>query len=118
MIKQTPDIAQYLTSLNKGTAMQKPFRTSILCALLLVPAFAMTNALAAEGAPEKDPAQWSTPDVTPQARYQTAKKEADAAFREALNECRSLPRAEKAACTKDAQSTHAAEVAAAKLELK
>ena len=98
--------------------MQKPFRTSILCALLSVPAFAVTNALAADGAPEKDPAQWSTPDVTPQARYQTAKKEADAALQEALTQCRSLRGAEKAACTKDAQATHAAEVAAAKLELK
>lgn len=98
--------------------MQKPFRTAILCAALSVPAFAMTNAFAAEGAPEKDPAQWNTPNATPQARYQTAKKEADAALQEALSQCRSLRGAEKATCTKDAQATYAADLAAAKQELK
>lgn len=98
--------------------MQKRFRTPLLCALLALPAFAMTSAFAAEGAPEKDPAQWSTPDTTPQARYMTAKKEADAAHQAALGECRGLHGAEKTACTKEAQATYAQDLAAAKMELK
>jgi hypothetical protein len=83
-----------------------------------VGAASLTTAHAAgEGAPEKDPKQWSTPDTTPQARYETAKKEAGAAYQEALKECASLRGAEKSSCVKDAQASFKSDLDAAKQEL-
>lgn len=98
--------------------MNKRLTISSLCALFLIGTASLTTAYAAgEGAPVKDPKQWSTPDTTPQQRYETAKKEAGAAYQEALKECASLHGAEKSSCVKDAQAAYKSEMEAAKQEL-
>jgi hypothetical protein len=43
-------------------------------------------------------------DTTPRAHYNTSKKEANAAYNEALKECRSMGRAERSDCMKEAQT--------------
>ena len=95
--------------------MQKRFYASMISAFFAIAGLGASNALAAgEAAPAIDPPRWHSEDTTPQARYQTAKKEAGAAYQEALNDCRSLLGAEKTACVKEAQATFAADMAEAK----
>ena len=70
-----------------------------------------TTAFAAErGAPERDPPQWSSEDSTPQARYKTARKEAGAAYKEALAECRQMRGPDRGSCIREAQATLAADL--------
>lgn len=91
--------------------------TGGLLSVGLSAAFAATNAsptASPQGAPQKDPPQWSTHDTTPQARFQTAKKEAGAALQEAQNSCRDLRGAERTGCMKDAQTTYTQDMADAK----
>jgi hypothetical protein len=61
------------------------------------------NAQSMEG---KDPARWYKEDTTPQARYQTSKKEAAAAYRENTAQCKELPKADRSACLKEARDTY------------
>lgn len=95
--------------------MHKQLRIALVCLSVLGCGTAFAEATTSA---EKDPKQWSTPDATPQDRYETAKKEAAAAYQEALADCRSLRGAEKASCTKEAQAAYNKDLAAAKLELK
>ena len=82
----------------------------LLGAAAVVPA----AALAAQDAPERDPVRWSTEDTTPQARYRTATKEAGAALREALADCRRSGGRENAACAREARQRFAQDMADAK----
>jgi hypothetical protein len=50
-----------------------------------------------------DPARWYQEDMTPGARSQTLKKEAGAAYQEALAECKRAERATRAACMREAR---------------
>lgn len=76
-------------------------------------------AYAATGAVDgTDPARWYQEDVTPQQRYQTARKEAGAALQEALLECaRLLDRPAKVACVSDARARHAQDISDARKAL-
>ena len=75
-------------------------------------------AYAATGAVDgTDPPRWYQEDVTPQQRYQTARKEAGAALQEALLECARLDRQAKAACVDDARARHAQDIGDAKKAL-
>lgn len=51
-----------------------------------------------------DPARWYQEDLTPRARFMTSKKEAGAAYREALSECKKIERAGRTACTREARA--------------
>jgi hypothetical protein len=51
----------------------------------------------------KDPARWSTELTTPQARYQNARKEAMAAYQQALMECRTKRAAAASSCKREAR---------------
>ncbi len=86
----------------------------IILSLLLAASSLSLHAIAATDTPEKDPARWSQADVTPQQRYQTMKKEADAAYRDALKECKSKRGAERTECNKEAKSYHQADLESAK----
>ena len=63
---------------------------------------------------DKDPAAWYKEDLTPREQYDTAKKEADAAYRLALTDCREKRGADKTACIKEAKTIHAQDLAEAK----
>lgn len=54
---------------------------------------------------------------TPQARYNLAKREANAAYAEALKECKALSGAERSSCTKDARATLQQDLAYAKRQM-
>lgn len=51
-----------------------------------------------------DPARWYQEDTTPRARFQTLKKEAGAAYQEALAECKKVERTTRAACMQEARA--------------
>jgi hypothetical protein len=67
----------------------------------------------AEIAKGSDPARWHTGDDSYQARLQILKKEIGAAYAQAKTECGKLPKADRAACLKDAQATVKHDLAAA-----
>ena len=86
--------------------------TAIFAALVL--AFVAT-ANAAEGVAQPgDPARWYKPDNTPRAHYATAMKEANAALKEALVECRNLAAGQRKGCESQARSVWKDDVAQAK----
>lgn len=66
------------------------------------------------GAPAVDPPRWHTPDTTPEARYKTMKKEAGAAYQEALWECKKMAAAERSACQKTARDQYNQDLAVAR----
>jgi hypothetical protein len=68
-------------------------------------------------ADEQDHARWFVEDTTPQARYNTLKKDAQGGYREALSECRTLPRSEKAFCAKQASANFRTDMTNAKAVL-
>ncbi len=84
----------------------------ILGALLI--AASCSAALVAHAAPamtEPDPARWYIEDTTPQQKFQTLKKEAGAALREARANCRGLQSTDKAACNKEANANFQSDMA-------
>ncbi len=98
--------------------IQKKLAVTTLSMLFaLTGAWSSTALGAREDPPLKDPPRWSTEDITPQARYQTAKKEAGAALEESRRECRSLTVPERNACMKEAQAQFVNDMAAARKEL-
>ena len=84
-----------------------------LAALLLL---AAATAIAA---PEDDRERvWSAPpDSTPQQVYHTATKEAAGAYRDALEECRSLHGADRTKCSHEAKASYDQELAEARASL-
>jgi hypothetical protein len=66
---------------------------------------------------DKDPARWYTEDTTPQAKYQTAKKEAGAALQESLAECKKMTGTVRAECMQEARSRFHADMMDAKDQL-
>lgn len=66
----------------------------------------------------KDPDRWFKEDATAQARYQTSTKEAHAAYREAVKDCRTMKGSERTACVKEANANLQADLAAAKEQRK
>lgn len=79
----------------------------VLCSLTTGAALAQTPP-ATSTSQTGDPARWYQEDLTPQARFQTSKKEAEAAYKEATIECKQLELANRSKCMRDAraQMTH------------
>lgn len=73
-------------------------------------------AYAAGTAEDRVEAQQSREDMSPQGQYKIAKKEADAAYQEALTNCKKMSKADRTACMKDAKAAHQADLAQAKKE--
>ena len=61
-----------------------------------------------------DPVRWYQEDLTPNARFQTLKKEADAAYKEALIECKTGERATRATCMNEARAQQKQDIANAR----
>lgn len=66
------------------------------------------------GTQASDPPRWYQEDMTPSARFQTLKKEAGAALKEAQDECKHAGRASRAACLQEARSAFEHDMAAAR----
>jgi hypothetical protein len=93
---------------------------------LLAAAITATVALAAMAASESafaqeaagpqpgDPQRWYQPNVTDADRYRTAMKEAGAAQKEALDECRTKAGGEREPCAREARERYRSDVEAAK----
>ena len=64
-----------------------------------------------------DPARWYQEDLTPQARYQNSKKEADAAYKEAVIECKLLELANRNNCIRDARAQLVQDIESAKKKM-
>lgn len=96
--------------------MRKHFRLAT-CMLALAGLGLTASVHAQQGNSEKDPARWTAEDTTSKARYQTLKKEADAALRENMKQCKSLPASERSACNKEAKSNHQQDLKRAKEEM-
>lgn len=85
-----------------------------LCIGTMILAAVATVTVAAHGetfSQPGDPARWYEPADTPAKRYTQLMKEAGAALKEALAECRNL--ATRADCERDARAQHRADVARA-----
>ncbi|QDZ27002.1 hypothetical protein [Noviherbaspirillum sp. UKPF54] len=74
-------------------------------------------AQAARSTEERAEAQQSREDMSPQGQYKIAKKEADAAYREALTNCKKMGKADRVACMKDAKANYQSDLAQAKKEM-
>lgn len=91
---------------------------SFLLSLLIVAASAtVVTSSIAENLGDVDPPRWTHEDMTPQARYQTSKKEADAAYRAAVAECKAMSRADRNSCMREARDNHQADLSEAKRRL-
>jgi hypothetical protein len=84
-----------------------------VCALTMHAGWAQNPAPDSSAQPG-DPARWYQEDTTPSARFQTLKKEAGAAYRESLNECKKVERATRTACMQEARTTFEQDMANAK----
>jgi hypothetical protein len=96
--------------------MNKPLSIVAALTTLSLAAFA---AAAYDPAPDSiaqpgDPARWYKPADTPEKLYRTQVKEAGAALKEALSDCRSEAKSERHDCVADAMRTYHDDMAAAK----
>lgn len=74
----------------------------MLCSLTMSVALAQGVVATSPGA--DSPARWFQEDLTPQARFQTSKKEADAAYKEAVIDCKQQVPANRSNCLRDARA--------------
>jgi hypothetical protein len=72
------------------------------------------TALAAEDKVTPSEARQVIEDTTPQQKYNTSKREAQAAYQEALNDCNRMRGSEKTACMKEAKENRQNDLAEAK----
>ncbi len=80
----------------------------------LIGALLLAASCSAAFADEPDHARWFAEDMTPQARYQTLKKEAYAGQRESLMQCRSMGRGERSDCVREANQNFRTDMANAR----
>ena len=58
-----------------------------------------------------EPARWTQEDVTPEQKYETARKESVAAQQVAVEMCKTLPQLDQAVCLAQSRLEHAKEMA-------
>jgi hypothetical protein len=75
------------------------------------------SAYAAQDAMSRAEARQTVEDRTPQAQYQTSKREANAAYQDALAECKKMRSTERTGCMKEAKSNLQSDLAQAKKSL-
>ncbi|TAK91872.1 MAG: hypothetical protein EPO06_04020 [Burkholderiaceae bacterium] len=93
-------------------SLDRLLATSTFCMLSLIP---ITPAYAAPAAADAiDPPRWTQEDTTPRQRYETAHKEAAAAQKDLLAECRTQPKAEQSACAREVHANYLQEMSEAK----
>lgn len=84
-----------------------------MCVLAMQSGWAQGSAMNS-GTQASDPPRWYQEDMTPSARFQTLKKEAGAALKEAQIECNNAGRASRSACLQEARSVYEHDMAAAR----
>ena len=90
----------------------------LVSSFLIVFGCALTaSAHAARGADTKAEARQSTEEMSPQAQYKIAQKEASAAYRDAQADCKKMSKSERTACLKEARSNYQADLSQAKKAL-
>ena len=87
---------------------------SFVAVLATFPASAADEHREHREATPKDEARWSTPDATAQQRYQSARKEAMAAYHDNLIDCKTRGGEDKTSCTKEAKARFDEEMSEAK----
>ena len=70
----------------------------------------------AQGKMAGDPPQWHKEDATREHQYQTARKEANAAYAQATAHCRTLSASERTTCLAEARTAYNEDLAALKRE--
>lgn len=88
-------------------ALASSFLLAVGCALAM-------SAHAAPPAESKVEAQQSTEDMSPRGQYKIAQKEANAAYQQALSDCKKMSKSERAGCMKEAKSNYQSDLAQAK----
>ncbi|MES2046849.1 MAG: hypothetical protein V4447_00495 [Pseudomonadota bacterium] len=88
----------------------------VLCAMTMSAALAQ-GVPPTSGTEAGDPARWYQEDVTPQARFLSSKKEADAAYKEAVTECKKLEPAYRSNCIREARAQLMQDIDSAKKKL-
>lgn len=112
----TPLYMQGIT-LKQATHYRLKIAASIIACSLTIPASLAQGQPAAGLADAADPVRWYQEDLTPNARFQTLKKEVDAAYKEALNECKTGERATRAACMNEARAQQKQDIASARQKM-
>ncbi|MDY7547192.1 hypothetical protein QN360_10070 [Glaciimonas sp. CA11.2] len=90
--------------------MHRKIHAAFLTALIATGSYAMHAFAAEENVQMKDPPRWHSEDMSPRARFNNMTKEANAAYQQSLNECRSLRNRELAACRNEAKSNLASDM--------
>ena len=90
--------------------MHRKIHATFLTILIATGSVAMHAVAAEENVQMKDPPRWHMEDMSPRARFNNMTKEANAAYQQSLNECRSLRNRELAACRKEAKSNLASDM--------
>jgi hypothetical protein len=86
---------------------------AVVCTLAMHGVWA--KGAAADGiAQAGDPARWYQEDITPRARFETLKREAGAAHREAQNECKKAERIARVVCMQEARNALGRDLATAR----
>ncbi|SNS36577.1 hypothetical protein SAMN06265795_102394 [Noviherbaspirillum humi] len=100
----------------KATRLIVPaaWAAAALCSMPL----AASAADASNTAMSRSEARQMVPDSTPQQRYNTSRKEAQAAYQEALAACRSMSAGERTSCMKEAKQNLQSDLAYAKDAMK
>ncbi len=88
-------------------------RSGPMLILVLASLVLGTSAIAQE-ADKADPVQWHQEDAAPEARHQTSRKEAGAAFEEQKKECRAQAKHARQQCMKEAKQQWKADLERAK----
>jgi hypothetical protein len=89
--------------------MRKKCQGLVLSLLLIA-----GSAIATEDKLTRAEARQTIEDTTPRAQYNTSQREAQAAYQEALNDCKKMRGAEKTACAKEARTNLQNDLAEAK----
>jgi hypothetical protein len=84
--------------------------------VLAANAAAISNCIA-QNIGDVDPPRWTNEDRTPQARYLNSKKEAAAAYQEALSACKMVTGTARTSCEKLARDDYRADLEEAKKRL-
>lgn len=87
------------------------------CLLLTSGTMLTMTANAARDADSETEARKTTSETTPQAQYQMLSKEANAAYREAVADCKKMRGADRTACTKEARANLRSDLIEAKKTL-
>lgn len=82
--------------------------------MMIAGSLSLVSANAATDALRQAEARQLVEDKTPQAQYQTSRKEANAAYQEALVECKKMQGSERSGCMKEARSNLQSDLAEAK----